>query len=381
MKNRVIWLVVGGGLLGVSQQIALVVLPLLADVMQTPYETLVNWQAAGSFLFLFSSVFWAKVVANKGCSFVIKVSSAGFILSNLLLMCVWLVQTNYSVELMLTLFILSRIMHGIFSSGVVPQLQISALQIFSKNSIGALAKVSLGGTLARCLTPIVCLGLLLVSPIWVFALPIILGVFVLLATPVIPHCDIKAHEPAKPNQQWGLLAVAFMCSFSLCYGQFSLVQVLSKTLTDNSVAVSQWVAVNLALTAGLSTFFQLYFIKKQKIDSESLLVLSVGAALLMALISSLMSSIMALCVFIAFTFVALNSATLAYTNIIVLKAGKQFTNYIATLHTVGYAVGALCVNLSLSMPYGLVSAALMAAFSFILYRFIAHVHSTRASSI
>ena len=108
---------VGGELLGVSQQIELVVLPFLAEIIQTPYSELANWQAAGSFIFLFSSVFWTKVFTNKGCSLVIKVTSAGFII-NLFLMSVWLVHADYLVELMLTLFILSRIMYGIFTSGV-----------------------------------------------------------------------------------------------------------------------------------------------------------------------------------------------------------------------------------------------------------------------
>lgn len=68
LNKQVAWLVVGGGLLGVSQQVALVVLPLLADIMSVPFETLVNWQAAGSFLFLFSSVYWAKMMTTKGVS-------------------------------------------------------------------------------------------------------------------------------------------------------------------------------------------------------------------------------------------------------------------------------------------------------------------------
>lgn len=381
MGKHVIWLLVGGGLLGVSQQIALVVLPLLADVMQVPYEVLVNWQAGGSFLFLFSSLLWAKRVEKKGCTRVIKLACAGFILSNLLLLFLWVGHTTLSTELMLAVFIVSRVIHGLFSSGIVPQLQVSALHLFPSNSIGALAKVSLGGTLARCLTPIACIGLLLFSPLWVFVLPLILGVFVLLATPALPKFDSQEPKVLKTNQHWSVLFVALLCSFSLCYGQFSLVQVLSKIMTDNSLTVSKWVAVNLTLTACLSTFFQMYYIKKQKVDSENLLVSSLSGALFMALMSSVVSNILAVCVFVALLFVALNSATLAYTNIIISKAGKQFTNYISTIHTVGYAFGALCVNFSLNMPYGLVSIALLTACSVTFYRFLVYVYPARVSSL
>jgi len=381
MNKQTAWLVLGGGLLGVSQQIALVVLPLLADIMRVPYEVLVNWQAGGSFLFLLSSVFWAKEVVKRGVSYVVKLACVGFILSNALLLLLWFMHGQLTIELMLTIFILSRLVHGVFSSGIVPQLQISALQIYPHNSIGALAKVSLGGTMARCLTPIACIGLLIVSPIWVFVLPIVLGIFVLLVTPALQKRKVKARQPVKTKQHWGLLLVAFICSFSLCYGQFSLVQVLSEIIPNNSTKVSQWVATNLAITAGFSSLVQLYFIKKRKVNSEKLLSVSVGMALLMACVSALVTNIIAVCGFVAFLFVALNSATLAYTNVIVAKAGKQFTNYITTVHTLGYALGAVFVNFSLSMPYALVSVGLLIAFIYILYRLVVCVYPKKVESL
>lgn len=370
LNKQVAWLVVGGGLLGVSQQVALVVLPLLADIMSVPFETLVNWQAAGSFLFLFSSVYWAKMMTTKGVSFVLKVTTAGFLLSNLILLFLWVKHAWLSVELMLGIFILSRLIHGLFSSGIVPQLQISALMLYPQNSMGALAKVSLGGTLARCLTPIACLGLIALSPTWVFALPLILGVFVLLTTPTVAQGENKTQQALGSAQPWGLLVVAFICAFSLCFGQFSLVQVLTRFMPEHSVEVSQWIAINLALTAFLSTLNQLYLIKKQRVDSERLLVLSLAIALLMACFSSLASHIFAICVFVSLIFVALNSATLAYTNLIVSKAGKKYTNYITTTHTLGYALGAVFVNFALNLPYAFICAALFMAFSFIAFRFL-----------
>ncbi|MBD1584610.1 hypothetical protein [Pseudoalteromonas sp. S16_S37] len=371
----------GGGLLGVSQQIALVVLPLLADIMSVRYETLVNWQAAGSFLFLFSSLFWAKMMTTKGVSFVVKVTTAGFLLSNLVLLFLWLGYTWLSVELMLGVFIVSRLIHGVFSSGIVPQLQVSALMLYPQNSIGALAKVSLGGTLARCLTPLACIGLIMLSPTWVFALPLLLSLFVLLTTPSLTIGQSKTQQSAKLRQHWGLLIVAFICAFSLCFGQFSLVQVLTRFIPDNSVEVSQWVAINLALTACLSTFNQLYFIKKKNIDSEKLLVLSLAIALLMACLSSVANDIFAICVFVSLIFVALNSATLAYTNIIVAKAGKHYANYVTTTHTLGYALGAVFVNFSVRLPYALICAALFVAFSFIIGRFIRCAYIDQAKSL
>ncbi|MEM0514576.1 hypothetical protein WCN91_03830 [Pseudoalteromonas sp. YIC-827] len=381
MNKRIAWLVVGGGLLGVSQQIALVVLPLLADIMSVPYETLVNWQAAGSFLFLFSSVYWAKTMVKKGVSFVVKLTTAGFLFSNLILLFLWLEYGWLSVEVMLGIFITSRIVHGIFSSGIVPQLQISALMLYPQNSIGALAKVSLGGTLARCLTPLVCIGLMMFSPTWVFVLPLLLGLYVLLATPSLPQGEKKEKVRVSSHQHWGLLVVAFICAFSLCFGQFSLVQVLTRLIPDSSAEVSQWVAINLAITACLSTFNQIYFIKKQKVDSERLLVLSLAIAWLMAWVSSMADHIVAMCIAVSLICVALNSATLAYTNVIVAKAGKQYTNYIATTHTLGYALGALFVNFSLALPYVLICAALFIAFSFIVRRFIRSVYPKQARTV
>jgi len=380
MNKHIAWLVVGGGLLGVSQQIALVVLPLLADIMSVPYETLVNWQAAGSFLFLFSSVYWAKTMAKKGVSYVIKLTTAGFLLSNLILLFLWLEYDWLSVEIMLGIFIVSRIVHGIFSSGIVPQLQISALMLYPQSTIGALAKVSLGGTLARCLTPLACIGLLMLSPTWVFALPLILGLYVLLTTPSLSKGKSKEKVSDSPRQHWGLLVVAFICAFSLCFGQFSLVQVLTRFIPDNSAQVSQWVAINLAITACLSTINQVYFIKKQKVDSERLLVLSLAVAFVMAGASSMASHIVVMCITVSLIFVALNSATLAYTNVIVAKAGKQYTNYITTTHTLGYALGAVFVNFSLTLPYALVCAALFIAFSFIVRRFIRYVYPKQAET-
>jgi hypothetical protein len=220
----------------------------------------------------------------------------------------------------------------------------------------------------------------MISPTWVFALPLILGLYVLLTTPSLSKGKTKEKVSGSPHQHWGLLVVAFICAFSLCFGQFSLVQVLTRFIPDNSAQVSQWVAINLAITACLSTLNQVYFIKKQKVDSERLLVLSLAVAFVMAGASSMVSHIVVMCITVSLIFVALNSATLAYTNVIVAKAGKQYTNYITTTHTLGYALGAVFVNFSLTLPYTLICAALFIAFSFIIRRFIRYVYPKQAET-
>jgi MFS family permease len=379
INKHLIWLIVGGGLLGVSQQIAIVVLPLLAKVMAVSYESLVNWQALGSLLFLFSSVFWAKAVAKRGITWVVKVSTVGFLLSNLMLLCLWLNHQWLATTMMLAIFIVSRVCHGVFSSGIVPQLQTSALLLYPHNSVAALAKVALGGTLARCLTPLLCMGLLMFSATWVFALPIVLAMCVLWATPRLAKVQLPLNKARKVTQHRGLLVVALLSAFCLCYGQFSLVHVFARFIPDNSIAVSQWVAGNLALTACLSSFNQLYYIKKRQMNAEKLLIASVAFALLMAGVASLVNSLVAVCVCISLLFMALNSATLAYTNVIVAHTSSQFTNYITLVHTLGYALGALWINFSFAQPFAVICAALGVVFAIIVTRYIRFEYLSQCS--
>ncbi|WP_372762152.1 MFS transporter [Pseudoalteromonas sp.] len=379
INKHLIWLIVGGGLLGVSQQIAIVVLPLLAKVMAVSYESLVNWQALGSLLFLFSSVFWAKAVAKHGITWVVKVSTVGFLLSNLMLLCLWLNHQWLATTMMLAIFIVSRVCHGVFSSGIVPQLQTSALMLYPHNSVAALAKVALGGTLARCLTPLLCMGLLMFSATWVFALPIVLAMCVLWATPRLAKVQLPLNKARKVTQHRGLLVVALLSAFCLCYGQFSLVHVFARFIPDNSIAVSQWVAGNLALTACLSSFNQLYYIKKRQMNAEKLLIASVAFALLMAGVASLVNSLVAVCVCISLLFMALNSATLAYTNVIVAHTSSQFTNYITLVHTLGYALGALWINFSFAQPFAVICVALSVVFAIIVTRYIRFAYLSQCS--
>lgn len=369
MQSRKIglWLALAGALLGISQQLALVVLPLLSDRLHISYRTLVNLQAAGSMLFLLSAPFWGRQLARYGIRQVLQLGLSGYITSAAVLVGLWVLasDTPQWPTAILAGFVVSRLIYGLFASAITPQVQNISLALRRTEPVAALAQVNLGGTLARCITPLIGTALVLIDVRLLLLLPILVAGYVWLTLPAfnVP----VAESDNNPGRKVGWLPVdlallAFITAFSLCYGQFSLAPALLQVnLSPRQSAV--YIGWTLGLTAMVTSSLQFYMLRHGQTSPKLLLGAGIIIASGGALLAQLSNQSVLLCLAMGLLMVGCNALTLGYSAKLVSGGNSSTTSWIATLHTLGYGAGALMINLQLNAGYALIAVLLLLAFS------------------
>ncbi|MCO5143998.1 MAG: MFS transporter [Oligoflexia bacterium] len=108
-------------------QIAFVVLyPILSHNLAIPMPLLLTGFGVGSFLFLFSSPFWARKSDQLGREKVLQIGLTALLLSfSLIALLVYFAPSNLSLTI--SIFLISRILYGLVASAIAPVCQ--ALQV------------------------------------------------------------------------------------------------------------------------------------------------------------------------------------------------------------------------------------------------------------
>jgi len=376
-KGMVIWLAVAAGLLGAAQQVLIVLLPIMSDRFNITYGSLINIQALGSFIFLFSTPYWAKKSDSLTTSVILKRGTIGYIFSFILIVCSWLLIDFDLINstLYLIIFLVSRLIYGWFASAIVPQVQNWSLMLKANSSIAALARVNLGGTLARMLSPIIATVLLFVHPIFALFLPLLLATCVcikLLGQSVFfegrrqersdQTIENKPDKLSLPRSSIPLLVMAFLTSLCLALSMFALAPLALSRFTLSSEQTAEFVAYALTFSAILTTIGQVYFSRTKSLKTSLLLRVGVAIAFISALIINQSHYQVVVIIAMAFLSLGCNWMTLSYTAKLVQSKNRKVTSWVSMLHTLGYGSAALVFNIFSTQLYLIIAILVVIGF-------------------
>ena len=361
-----LWLAIAAGLLATAQQVMMVLLPVMAQQFELSYQTLVSIQAGGSFLFLFSTPVWARIATKTCIAVILPIAMCGFALSFVLLIGLWWLHHRQPLSacLLTAGFVGVRLVYGVFASAIVPNIQNWSLRINQCAPVAALARINLGATLCRSITPLVAAALLPFSPLAVAILPLCLALMCLWRLPFTQADAGVALTKQRTCFSWranSALILALATSASLSFAQFSIAPVVQQRLRLSVVESAEFLGYAVSLAAVLATFGQIYFSRSVRVKAENVglvaLLLAIAGAVAMQLSTQYFLSLMAICALS----LGCNWLTLAYTAHLVNTGKGNGTSWVAIAHTLGYAVGALMLNVVNEYHYFFIALALLLA--------------------
>jgi len=349
----------------------------MSDRFNITYGSLINIQALGSFIFLFSTPYWAKKSDSLTTSVILKRGTIGYIFSFILIVCSWLLIDFDLINstLYLIIFLVSRLIYGWFASAIVPQVQNLSLMLKANSSIAALARVNLGGTLARMLSPIIATALLFIHPIIALFLPLLLATCVcikLLGQSVFfegsrqesseQTSENKSDKLALPRSNIPLLVMAFLTSLCLALSMFALAPLASSRFMLSSEQTAGFVAYALTFSAILTTIGQVYFSRTKSLKTSLLLRVGVAIAFISALIINQSHYQVLVIIAMAFLSLGCNWMTLSYTAKLVQSKNRKVTSWVSMLHTLGYGSAALVFNIFSTQLYLIIAILVVIGF-------------------
>lgn len=372
-------------LLGSSQAVLLILTPLILSNTKMTLADIAIITSFGSALFLFSTGYWSRKLRSWSYTKVLRWGLMGFALSHLILgLVIWCSEQGELVlQYQLLGLLLARIVHGLFSSAIVPTCQAWLIATSSKNdSNHSLAMNSAAIAGGRFIAPLISSFLLTVH--WLLPLAVIATI------PVINSALLgstpKPSEPTSVNSQTRssskdvetirldkrllLLALCLLC---MCHAILTFIAspIALKELGLSAAKSAEQLAIIMSISAAIMIIYHSLIAKFAR--SKHLLVLLLGNLLLAVSCLILFSSSVNKLYF------ALPILNLAFA-MIQLKISSWLcdhsqiksvaTGQIAKYQISGYMLGSLSLyftNSAINSSLYLVSALTLLQFAFILY--------------
>lgn len=380
VKIQAIWpLALCAGLLGISQNGLLVILPQLVQMTGLSFSIWAGLLMFGSMLFLPCSPWWGNVAERKGCKWVVMAALTGYLISFTIMAFSVYAMCSEKIPYYAGLagLILSRLIYGVTVSGLVPAVQTWAMQRKGcQQRMTALAVISSGLSLGRLLGPPFAAATLALHPLAPLALMALAPLLAVLL--IINQVNNKGLERTATQSlrlgvvHWPWLCLATLLTLTISLLQLALSAHLAQFGSFSAQQISHQVALALSLAALSTLLTQTMLIRPQYLSAINLLLIG---SILLAMGLSLMLMVHLWAFFAGMIINAAGAAmvTPAYQLLLnqQLISGKG-AGYIATCHTLGYGLSAILVPIitHLQGQSGLLLAAMVISYLFLLLTLI-----------
>ena len=279
-------------LLGSSQAVLLILTPLILSNTKMTLADIAIITSFGSALFLFSTGYWSRKLRSWSYTKVLRWGLMGFALSHLILgLVIWYSEHGELVlQYQLLGLLLARIVHGLFSSAIVPTCQAWLIATSSRNDSNhslAINSAAIAG--GRFIAHLISSFLLTVR--WLLPLAVIATIPVInsallgsIPKPSEPnlvnnqtHSSSKDVETIRLDKRLLLLALCLLC---MCHAILTFIAspIALKELGLSAEKSAEQLAIIMSISAAVMIIYHSVIAKFAR--SKHLLVLLLGNLLL-----------------------------------------------------------------------------------------------------
>lgn len=343
--------------MGAGQVVLLTLVPVISALCGLSIASIGSIVALGTFCFMFTGPLWGALSDRLGCKPVILLGLGGALLAQCLFVLLLLLLAMGKVSLPVGLFWLglSRIIYGLFASGIFPSSQAWSVENSpAERRLATLSGLSAAANLGRVVGPLLALpalifagsGLQALWPLlWLLLLP---GLGLLLVFPIRSVTTaVQTQEDAQEKRPMSLMlvalfAVALLGTAAIGQTQMLLGPVLADYYALNPVDASTWSAFLLLAVAVIMVLVQLGFVRR---INRPRLCLALGAGLMLVGVIALWFSLgqylatLGLVLFIA----GVACLVPGYTTLVSEQGGQnkrgRIFGLLTLMHTAGYTAG------------------------------------------
>ncbi|WP_413557628.1 MFS transporter [Bdellovibrio sp. HCB209] len=342
-------------------------LPYLAETMHVSLASVVATFSAGSFLFLWSSPYWAAKSDKVGRQPILLAGLLGLAVSTLMLWSLTQWGEKLGATVVLGLLILSRVIYGVLASAIVPVAQ--ALQVDlseSKSAMKAMISNSMSLNIGRSLGPIYVLlsggqnmdRVLVGFLFWILAL-MGLNIWALrvkapqMKTAVTQESGVSAWGLAFNRMRWVfLLAVLFTSFIGILNSSLAVILKHSFSLSseDSGLLMAKLLLVSAVIAVATQFVGRMFF----KNPWQGALVLGALTLLVGSVLLYLMNAPAQLWMAIVFLSIGIALVPPCYLTLMTtvdpqhVGLGRK-AGIVSAANTIGYAVGGVLAAITLKI--------------------------------
>lgn len=348
------------------QIILFALIPILVEKLSLPFEKIIGSLAIGTCFFVWGSPFWARKSESWGRLPVLRIALFSLALSTTALVGLLLFAHELSSTMIFLGLMLSRIIYGVFTSGLIPVTQLLRLDLEKTQDVGAMFShsfyINVGRTLGLFLLLIVDKHfLILLSSLASLNLLLCAGVFFISGTPRSRDEELPARMPRAFLLPF-LITILFTAYVGILHSSLghTLQNVFSLRGEEATVLMSKLLISSSALMVLVQALGHRVFRNKLGLGfSTGLILLALGALNLSSLLSltHLWISMMVLAAGIGL--IQPSHLALIHRRF----KGREFSTkigFIGSGNTIGYAIGGTLAALFLQSGLGTLSLIIIA---------------------